>query len=543
MSSPHISPMDNPCEPNRDELLRDPRKSRPDPLTSDPVRALEEFASNVASITILSGERERLKRRAQAESTDLRKANDRNFQYPSIAKRLKTGKKELDDELARVDEKLRDHQKMQAELIKALAVGFNPGRQRPQDQFELEHIKRDLRERGTELQSIREMQDSIKATLDSLKRSTQSNEDKIAHFTQLNSSMETELTKLRSEIHTNRDDHRNAIETMVTNQAKSIELKDLQQQQTLDSYLKLIRDERESAELTTKARDDDFSKRLDSLDRMVMEHGKTCKELSEKTESLMRPHSEPITNGTSAVAPAEVRNEIQNLRQLQDAKDEAIADELDKYESRIVRLQEEISKLKQIHGRNETSSQALGIGAPHVDAELERLRQAINGLNQQVDSRLRGVENQSCMVEAHQIALHSLETRYNHLSTEPIVQHMVVAMQEMYPYASTVQQEVPAIHEKTNKLTAALNSLHNDISTEENARRALVNDMTAERDQMTQEIGCLRSRIDELGSVRSKVDELEKALRSRMDEVENVVATKLASAMVNFDKRQSAQQS
>ncbi|EEQ90534.1 hypothetical protein RJZ56_007672 [Blastomyces dermatitidis] len=530
--------MDNPCgEPNQDAPSRDPRKST-DPLTFDPVRALEEFASHVASIATLSGERARLIKRSQAESTDLRKATDRTFQYPSVAKRLKAGKEELDNELARVDEKLHVQRTMQAELIKELAANFNCRPQEPPSQLDLEHMKRDLQETRAEMRRLRDIQVSITATLDSLKRSAQSNEDKIAYIKRSKSSVETELTNLRSELST-RQDHWNAIESMVTNQAKSIELRDLQQQQT-DSHLKLLRDERKSAELTTKAHEEDFSKRLDNLDRMVIEYGKTCKELSEKKESLMRSHFERITNGAPAVsASVEVRNQIQNLRQIQDAKDEAIADELDKYESRIARLEEVVSKLKQMGAQNETSSQALGIGTPHVNAELERLWQAINGLNQQVDSRLQRVENQSRVVEAHQIALHSLETRYNHLSTEPIVRQMVVAMQEMYPHASTVQQEIPNIHEKTNKLASELNSVRNDISTAESARRALINDMTAERDQMTQEISSLRSRIDEIGSVRSKADELEKALTSRMDEVENVVATNLASVMLNFDKRTS----
>ncbi|KLJ06312.1 hypothetical protein EMPG_10296 [Blastomyces silverae] len=540
--------MDNPCsEPNQDKSSRDPRGSRHNPLTFDPVRALEEFALHVASIAIISGERERLKKQSQAKSTDLRKASDRTFQYPSIAKCLKAGKEELDNELARVNEKLHIHRKRQTELIKELATNFNSQPQQPPSQLELEHMKRDLQETRAEMQHIKDMQGSITATLDSLKRSAQSNEDKIAHIKRSRSSTETELTNLRSELYTRLDDHRNAIESMVTNQAKSIELTTKAREEDfskrLDNLDRMVIEhgktckelsEKTESELTTKTREEDFSKRLDNLDRMVIEHGKTCKELSEKTESLTRPHFEPVTNEAHAVcASAEVRDQIQNLRQIQEAKDEALADELDKYESRIARLEEGVGKLKQMGAQNETSSQALGIGTPHVNAELERLRQAINGLKQQVDSRLQGVENQSRVVEAHQIALHSLETRYNHLSTEPIIQQMVVAMQEMYPHASSVQQEIPNIHEKTNKLISELNSVRNDISTAENARRALIDDMTAERDQMTQEIS----------SLRTKAEELEKALRSRMDEVENVVATNLASVMLNFDKRTSPRES
>ncbi|KKZ63219.1 hypothetical protein EMCG_02424 [[Emmonsia] crescens] len=544
MPSPHLSPAANNAfgEPNQDgSLPKDPRKSKPDPAKFDPVRSLEEFASHVASIAAISGERERLRKRSQAESAALRKASDRNFQYPSIAKRLKTGKKELDNELATVDGKLQIHQKMQEELIKELAANFNSGQQEAQTRLELEQLKKDLRETKADIKNATNVQDGISATLNALKSSTKSNEEKIAFMEQWRSSAEAELKNLRSEFITNQDDRQTAIESTVTNHLRySIELKGHQQQQTFDSSLKLIRDERESAELSAKAREEDFSKRLDNLDRMISEHGKAFKELGERTDSLMHSHSKPIANGSPTFnTSAEVMNQIQNLRQVQEAKDEAIADELDKYESRVACLEDVVTKLKQKGGRNETH--AFGANTPQANAELEQLREAINRLNQYVENRFQHVENQSRTIQAHQIALHSLETRYNHLSTEPIVQQMVVAMQEMYPHASIVQQEIPNIQEKTNKLISTLNSVRRDIGTAENARTALINDITTEKDRMTEQISSLRTRIDELGSHQSKVDELEKTLRSRMDDVENVVATNLASVLLNHEKRPSTQ--
>ncbi|EGC48165.1 conserved hypothetical protein [Histoplasma capsulatum var. duboisii H88] len=540
MPSPQISPTSSPLGgSNHDESLsRDPRKSSPDSLKFDPARSLGEFASHVTSIAAISVERERLKKRSQAESTDLRKASDRNFQYPSVAKRLKTGKEELDNELVRVDEKLKIHQKMQQELIKGLAANFISSQQQAQNRVELERMKNDLREIKSELHRVTNLQAGITPTLDSLKSSIQSNDNKIAYTEQWKSSIEMELKNVRSELSTKQNDNKNVTESVVTSQSKSIEQKECQQQQTLDSDLKLTRDEPKLMEPFAKAHERDSSKRLDALERVVSEHVKTGREVSEGAESLMYPHSEPITDGCPQFGtPAEVTIQLQNLRQIQDAKDEAIADELDKYESRIACLEEVMSKLKQMDGRNETNSQTVGTSMHQMNAELERLRQAINGLSQHVDNRFQLVENQSRTLQAHQIALNSLETRYNHLSTEPIVKQMVIAMQEMYPHASLVQQEIPIIHDKINRLTSALNSVRGDISAAENTRSALISDMTAERDRMTQEIISLTSKIEELGSVRSKLNGIENVLRSRMDEVENVVATNLASVMLNHDKR------
>ncbi|EDN04218.1 hypothetical protein I7I51_02118 [Histoplasma capsulatum] len=539
MPSPQISPTSSPFGgPNHDESLsRDPRKSSPDSLKFDPARSLGEFASNVTSIAAISVERERLKKRSQAESTDLRKASDRNFQYPSVAKRLKTGKEELDNELVRVDEKLKIHQKMQQELIKGLAANFMSSQQQAQHRVEIEDMKNDLREIKSELYRVANLQAGITPTLDSLKSSIQSNDNLIADIEQWKSSIEMELKNVRSELSTKQNDHKNATESVVTSQSKSIEQKECQQEQTLDSNLKFAKDE-SKLEPSAKAHERDSSKRLDTLDRVVSEHAKTGREVSEGAESLMYSHSEPITDGCPQFGtPAEVMIQLQNLRQIQDAKDEAIADELDKYESRIARLEEVMSKLKQMDRRNETNSQTVGTSMHQMNAELEQLRQAINGLSQHVNNRFQLVENQSRTLQAHQIALNSLETRYNHLSTEPIVKQMVIAMQEMYPHASLVQQEIPIIHDKLNRLTSALDSVRSDISAAENTRSALISDMTAERDRMAQEIISLTSKIEELGSVQSKLNGIEKVLRSRMDEVENVVATNLASVMLNVDKR------
>ncbi|OAX84069.1 hypothetical protein ACJ72_01573 [Emergomyces africanus] len=483
MPSPPYPPPGNSSFVPIQTASSDPRKSKPDPPTFDPVHSLEGLASHVATIAALSSERERLRKRSQAESTALRKASDRNFQYPSIAKRLKIGKSELDGELVRVDAKLQFHQKMQNNLIKELAANFNSGQQQAQQtQLELEQMERNLCETKANMTHVMDSEDSISATLNLLNSSMQCNENKIAYIEQSRSSTEVELENLKSD-------------------------------------LELIREEFKSAELSTKAHEKDFSTRLENVDHRVSELEKAFKELRETGNP-----------GAASNTSVDAMNQIRNLRQVQDAKDEAIADELDKYELRLASLEELGTKFKQIGGHHSTNSQAFGISTS-TNSELEQLRQALCRLNQHVDNRFRNIEDQSRILQAHQIALHSLETRYNHLSTEPIVQQMVVAMQEMYPHASIVQQEIPNIQEKTNKLASSLSSVYCEIRRAENARTALINDMTAERDRMTEEIS----------SLRLKIDELEKALRSRLDEVENVVATNLASVILKHDRRPSSQ--
>ncbi|EEH37698.1 hypothetical protein PAAG_08116 [Paracoccidioides lutzii Pb01] len=501
MVSSQLSPVVNNTEPSHSgPLSKDLRKSKPDPIKFDPISALKEFAFITASITTTSGERDRLKKRSQAEATALRRATDRNFKYPSIAKRLKTGKEQLDSELARVDEKLRSYEKMQDHLIKLLASNFNSAQQWAESQLKLEDVKRDLNQ----------------ATADIEQRINSTN---------------IELKNVKDELIAKHSDQQNSLGSIITDKVKSMGLEILEkQQQHMDSYICTIADERKQTELSVKTREEDFSNRLEIVGRKISEQQRLCSVLGEKWDSMR-----VTNNGTTIGTVAEIMGQVQNLRHVQEAKDEAIADELDKFESKVASMENELAKLKQMVGSN---TQPSSVTVPAVKAEIEEIQQTLQGVNQ-------FLENQSQLQQAHQTALHSLETRYNHLSTEPIVQHMVAAMQEMYPHASSVQQEIVSIKETTNKLITTINSIRGEIRTAENARTALVTDMTAERDRMTHEIGYLRSRTDALSheNLLSKVDDVEKRLRSRLDDVENVVANKLAAVLTRYEQLPTSQNS
>ena len=67
---------------------------------------------------------------------------------------------------------------------------------------------------------------------------------------------------------------------------------------------------------------------------------------------------------------------------------------------------------------------------------------------QQVQAFSGSLQDTQHVLETVKVGLHSLETRYNNLTTEPIVKNMVVAMQELYPSTTQLMEQVSVL--KTN---------------------------------------------------------------------------------------------
>ncbi|KAL4988252.1 hypothetical protein BDW68DRAFT_196915 [Aspergillus falconensis] len=73
-------------------------------------------------------------------------------------------------------------------------------------------------------------------------------------------------------------------------------------------------------------------------------------------------------------------------------------------------------------------------------------------LDPKVDGLFESVRRLSTDVEPMKVALLSLESRYNNLTTEPIVQHMVRAMHEMYPSVNQIWKEL-TVHKQSLEQT------------------------------------------------------------------------------------------
>ncbi|OJJ43257.1 hypothetical protein ASPZODRAFT_19662 [Penicilliopsis zonata CBS 506.65] len=110
-----------------------------------------------------------------------------------------------------------------------------------------------------------------------------------------------------------------------------------------------------------------------------------------------------------------------------------------------------------------------------------------------------------------QVALHSLETRYNNLTTEPIVRSMVSAMQEMYPAQSVLIEHVTALK---NQLDSLPLDRWNNSPTEIAALRTQL-------EGLIQSNKILKSNTEEINQIKREFSNLLPPLITRVGRLEN----------------------
>lgn len=116
------------------------------------------------------------------------------------------------------------------------------------------------------------------------------------------------------------------------------------------------------------------------------------------------------------------------------------------------------------------------------------------------------------LLESVRVGLHSLETRYNHLSTEMVVKNMVVAMQEMYPSAGQLTEQITTLKNQAEKEISSLKKTIEQLVQTQNSQKALVNCLQDDVGQRSAEITHLR---DLFGKVAHQVS----ALTEQLEEV------------------------
>lgn len=165
-------------------------------------------------------------------------------------------------------------------------------------------------------------------------------------------------------------------------------------------------------------------------------------------------------------------------------------------------LQKEMESVPEIFQTAVTSRQErerceLSNISPEMAEELKSTKE----LRQKVTSISTTEEIHSQAINVLRTALMSLETRYNNLTTEPIVRQMITTMHKMYPYAATAQQDITAFKETIRKLDD-----NADVQ-----QREMIQDMSIERDRL----------MNEIQLTASRVEEVEKMATERLDKINN----------------------
>lgn len=160
-----------------------------------------------------------------------------------------------------------------------------------------------------------------------------------------------------------------------------------------------------------------------------------------------KPVASPNGNGNypSIQGVNALNGRIDELAHLQAMKDDLQFSEMEDIRKTLTQQGEQFDTFKDTYG---LLSAEVKQNAQNIPVAVLHQFQTLSG----------ALQTTQRVVETVKIGLHSLETRYNNLTTEPIVKNMVVAMQELYPSTTQLMEQVSALRSNFEKELVPLRS-------------------------------------------------------------------------------------
>lgn len=227
---------------------------------------------------------------------------------------------------------------------------------------------------------------------------------------------------------------------------------------------------------------------------------------------------------------------IDEMVRVQAMKDDLHFEEMEEIKKTLVQQNEEFKTLRD--GYNQVSTDMKGLAQSNSAAALQQI--------QVLAGSLQGTQR---VLETVKVGLHSLETRYNNISTEPIVKNMVVAMQEMYPSASQLTEQVTAMRNNIDQDILPLkskvdhlirsHSMHvAQMQRDAAAQVEEITQMRKEHARVDQSLAGLSERISTQGQLptqqqfsqlQSKLESLAKRLNDHISDISQQMKSKQTS--------------
>ncbi|WEW56501.1 hypothetical protein PRK78_001946 [Emydomyces testavorans] len=508
-TSAKLTPLDTTCEDGAQHTspAKDPRRvlhanTGPHEPPPDPAQFFLEFTDHLVDFMRATGKRKNLARKSRRQGALLNRAAERKFQYPSYHSQANVVKKGQMDQLSKIDQQLGLHKKKQAEFSQIFSQLVSKDEALPQMKLDIESSKSDAE---LALQKSQEAKDELdKIHLGSLAGSLDTaiaGLKQIGSVKQQISSLEKQLDPkvLRPQLQSLSDRMRNTNATLL---GHSEQLGNISADcNLLKGKISDIENQKASSTTNVKATQPESI----TLSKCVEEFKETYSAQYQFVEGRVTGLQNQITVIRSDIA--NLSNQLEKLRELQEQKDNEIDNELQRLslerKNTIDKLIEDHVNLKKQLEEWQNRQDMIIAMREHINAELKYNSERLSG---------------------HDVALTSLENRYNHLSSEPIVRQMVASLQEMYPYASTAQKEIEMFKKHLQDYSEHLNAISAQLRTAELTQITLRKDQEAEKSErltMVKEMNVERNRMH--GSIKDAFD--------RLDEVERVTSEKLAKVI------------
>ncbi|GKZ99833.1 hypothetical protein AnigIFM60653_006890 [Aspergillus niger] len=442
------------------------------------IRGISDLVQAAVIAANSKSEQERLKKKREATDALLKKAKVHSS-FPSTAAFFQQSQEAEDADLAQLDKTLRKHAANYRELENALKARFSsimslePPRTEDrvnQLQNEVQHAKNGL---GTAQKDIARLRDyninlegkmaavqdkvgsvrTLQEKVNSLDRLTSSHaklaKESAEHVTKITSELETALaSKERENTSAAFKAQMDELRKQTSDLTKQIEVLQKSQRECSD-YLNKMNKSLDDHRQQQDTRSMENTRSLTSLAaRLTSVEEKNIQVPSPAVETAPEPSvmSEELASrlqklegelsGQHERRIKQMEDQLQGLQTIQQMKDDFQF--------------KEIEDLKKVWERGAQEFEQIRSDYVRVSEELKGLSQAQAvanpaGVQAHIQGIASGLMNMQNMVETLRVALHSLETRYNNLSTDTIVKHMVVAMQEMYPSTAQLTEQISLI--------------------------------------------------------------------------------------------------
>ncbi|EEP79293.1 predicted protein [Uncinocarpus reesii 1704] len=458
---------------------KDPRlrfREIPSQPSQDPAQFFHNYATDLADFVEQTGKRERLVRSMKRKDALLSRATDRQFPYPSYLSRGRAVQAEQVEQLSKIDQQLDLHKKKQAEFSEMFhrMMAKDDSYQQLKRDVELSKANANvaLHQAGKLGEKLNNVDiDSLVASMDiavkelkrleSVKQRFNDIEQKFSHVSPDDIlAMKKELPqlkKMRSQLQSLHD--KNSYTGAQSWKQLSADLA------ALKSQVNSLKDEVALTSTTglqsAQSSVNSLSKRLEEIEESSTAQYQLLESRVAEVESRKGPKLSSIQSDMESLF-----SQLEKLRELQEQRDKEIDMEFQKLS---LKLNKTIERLNDEHATAKKHTGEQSNRQDMIFAAHETRLAAIEGRNNAEvvsdnEKIMDILKYQSERLHGHDVAITSLENRYNRLSSEPIVRQMVASMQGMYPYASTAQKEIEQLKQDFKSHKDAVATISSDIT-------------------------------------------------------------------------------
>ncbi|KAF7586568.1 hypothetical protein BBP40_008667 [Aspergillus hancockii] len=441
-----------------------PPDARADAPGDQFIRSLSDLVQAAVQTASLKSEKEALEKKKNTTGSLFQKAKAHSS-FPSTAAFFHQTWNDEGGHLASVDRALGVHRSTYNQLERAIKKnwvssmnsGYSSEENVNQLKQEIEATKRNAKQSKDEASNLREYSHSLDEKLKSLQIRMSMLEKTLEHHsTSLNKQTKEQYARLdtvSSEFEKRVEGVSSKLEESISTKLKTEGDEWLRQKSALNTELQALRRSQESfsaairtvnqvvEEQQQKVADiallgqrlNDFDSRLSSF-----ESARTTSD-STATEST-RNHASALQLQSRVQNLEDILKELQTLQQM---KDDFHFSEVDDLKKVLEQASGELNSLKNNYGKLSDEVKDLH------DAQPAAALQQVIGISESLQTTQQ-------VVDSIKVGLYSLETRYNNLTTEPIVRNMVAAMHEMYPSNSQLIEQVAMLKSLIDKDSAAV---------------------------------------------------------------------------------------